>query len=109
VNVGRRADSLEGTFPRFSAARHPRSAIALSSDSTQLLLVVVDGRRAWSVGMTLTELGDLLSSLGARDGMNLDGGGSSALWVRGALVNFPSDPNGERAVGNALVVRPRRP
>lgn len=109
VNVGGLADSLEGTFPRFSAARHPRSALALDRDSTTLLLVVVDGRRPWSVGMSLAELGELLVSLGAREGMNLDGGGSSALWVRGEIVNFPSDPTGERAVGNALVVRQRRP
>jgi len=105
VNVGNVADSLEGTFPRFSAGRHPRSAIALSRDSTQLLLIVVDGRRPWSVGMSLAELGDLLIALGAGQGMNLDGGGSSALWVAGRVVNYPSDPGGERAVGNALVVR----
>lgn len=105
ANVGVRADSLEGTFPRFSSARHPRSAIALSRDSTQLMLVVVDGRRPWSVGMSLGELGDALIALGASQAMNLDGGGSSALWVRGEIVNFPSDPTGERAVGNALVIR----
>ncbi|HEX4935087.1 MAG TPA: phosphodiester glycosidase family protein [Gemmatimonadaceae bacterium] len=108
-NVGIRADSLEGTFPRFSAARHPRSAIALSRDSTRLMLVVVDGRRPWSVGMSLSELADALVSLGAYQAMNLDGGGSSALWVAGEVVNYPSDPTGERAVGNALVVRARRP
>lgn len=109
VNVGGAADSLEGTFPRFSAARHPRSAIALSRDSTELMLVVVDGRRGWSVGMSLAELGDALISLGAWQAMNLDGGGSSALWVNGEVVNYPSDPTGERAVGNALVVKRRRP
>ncbi len=108
VNVATRADSLEGTFPRFSAARHPRSAVALSRDSAQLMLVVVDGRRPWSVGMSLAELGDALISLGAWQAMNLDGGGSSALWVGGEVVNYPSDPTGERAVGNALMVRRRR-
>lgn len=106
-NVGTLADSLEGTFPRFSTARHPRSAIALSRDSTRLLLVVVDGRRPWSVGMSLAELGDALLALGAGEAMNLDGGGSSALWVDGGIVNYPSDPTGERTVGNALVVRRR--
>ncbi len=106
-NVGAIADSLEGTFPRFSAARHPRSAIALSRDSTRLMLVVVDGRRPWSVGMSLAEWGDALIALGAGDAMNLDGGGSSALWIAGSVVNYPSDPTGERAVGNALFVRQR--
>jgi hypothetical protein len=108
-NVAPLADSLEGTFPRFSAGRHPRSAIALSADSSRLLLVVVDGRRPWSVGMSLAELGETLLSLGASEGMNLDGGGSSVLWLDGAVVNHPSDPAGERAVGNALVVRRREP
>lgn len=106
-NVGVIADSLEGTFPRFSAARHPRSAIAISRDSTHLMLAVVDGRRPWSVGMSLTEWGDALIALGAGDAMNLDGGGSSALWIGGTVVNYPSDPTGERAVGNALFVRQR--
>lgn len=104
VNVGAHADSLEGTFPRFSAGRHPRSALALTKDGGTLLLVVVDGRRSWSVGMSLAELADELLALGAWDAMNLDGGGSSLLWLDGTVVNAPSDPAGERAVGNALVI-----
>ena len=72
------------------------------------MLVVVDGRRAWSVGMSLTELADQLLALGAFQAMNLDGGGSSTLWVRGTIVNYPSDPAGERPVGNALMIVPRR-
>ena len=103
-NVGASSDSLEGTFPAFAARRHPRSAIALSRDSTTLMLVVVDGRRTWSAGMTLSEFADVLRSLGAWEAMNLDGGGSSTLWVHGAMVNRPSDPAGERAVGNAILV-----
>ncbi len=107
-NVAAAADSTEGTFPRFSAERHPRSAIGISRDSTTLVFVVVDGRRAWSVGMSLVELADQLLALGAYQAMNLDGGGSSTLWVRGTIVNYPSDPAGERAVGNALIVVPRK-
>ena len=59
--------------------------------------------------MSLVELGDALIALGAGQAMNLDGGGSSALWVKGEIVNFPSDPTGERAVGNALVIRQLKP
>jgi hypothetical protein len=108
-NVGGIADSLEGTFPRFGEGRHPRSALAITRDSTTLLMVVVDGRRPWSVGMSLAELGDALLALGAWDAMNLDGGGSSTLWIRGQVVNHPSDASGERAVGNALFVGTRQP
>jgi hypothetical protein len=103
-NVAAAADSTEGTFARFSAQRHPRSAIGISRDSTTILFVVVDGRRPWSVGMTLVELADQLLALGAYQAMNLDGGGSSTLWVRGSIVNYPSDAAGERSVGNALIV-----
>ena len=106
-NVGVIADSLEGTFPRFGEGRHPRSALGITRDSTTLLMVVVDGRRTWSVGMSLAELGDALIALGAWDAMNLDGGGSSTLWIRGHVVNHPSDATGERAVGNALFVGAR--
>jgi exopolysaccharide biosynthesis protein len=54
--------------------------------------------------MSLAELGEALQSLGAWDAMNLDGGGSSALWIRGTVVNYPSDATGERSVGTALFV-----
>ncbi len=108
VNIGAATDSLEFTSRSFSKSRHPRSGVGISRDSTRLFLVAVDGRRPWSVGMTLEELGALMLRLGAWDAMNLDGGGSTALWVRGRLMNAPSDATGERAVGNALFVRPRR-
>jgi hypothetical protein len=68
---------------------------------------VVDGRRSgYSIGMTLRELADHLIGLGAIDAANLDGGGSSAMAVRGILVSQPSDPAGERTVGTGLVIVP---
>ena len=54
--------------------------------------------------MSLGELGDALIVFGVWDAMNLDGGGSSTLWVNGTVVNYPSDAAGERAVGNAIFV-----
>jgi len=107
-NVGGMADSLEGTFPRFSAQRHPRSAIGFSRDSSTVYLVAVDGRQETSDGMSLVELGDFLVSIGVYQGMNFDGGGSTALVIDGRLANHPSDTAGERAVGNAILVRERR-
>jgi hypothetical protein len=107
-NVAASADSVEGTFPRFSAERHPRSAIGFSRDSTVLYLVAVDGRQETSDGMSLVELGDFLVSIGVYQGLNFDGGGSTALVLNGELANHPSDAAGERAVGNAILVRERR-
>jgi len=103
-NVAAIADSVEGTFPRFSQSRHPRSAVGISRDRGKLYLVAVDGRRATSVGMSLVELGDAMLALGAHDALNFDGGGSTALVLRDSVVNTPTDPTGERAVGNVLVV-----
>jgi hypothetical protein len=88
----------------FGASRHPRTAIGWTPDG-RLLLVVVDGRQPpHSAGMSLDELTWLFQRLGAADALNLDGGGSSAMVVDGAVVNRPSDRQGERAVGNALVL-----
>ena len=106
-SVAAAADSVEGTFPRFSAQRHPRTALAMMRDSLTLLLVAVDGRpreSGQSVGMTLTELADFLIGIGAWQALNLDGGGSTTLWVGNRTVNQPSDTTGERPVGNALFV-----
>jgi phosphodiester glycosidase len=108
-NVASLADSTEGTKPNFSAVRHPRSAVGFSKDSATIYLVAVDGRRAWSVGMTLDELADEMIALGAWQALNLDGGGSTSLVVRDSIVNAPSDTTGERAVGDVIVVTRRGP
>jgi hypothetical protein len=85
--------------------RNPRTAVGLTS-SGQLLLVVVDGRQgAYSAGMTLRELAQLMADLGAKEAVNLDGGGSSTMFLNGLIVNRPSD-GGERLVSSALVVLP---
>ncbi|MFM8302209.1 MAG: phosphodiester glycosidase family protein [Gemmatimonadota bacterium] len=104
VSLALQADSLERTAPSFSAARHPRSAIGTSEGGRILWLIAVDGRQTASVGMTLVELADLMRELGITEGLNLDGGGSTALWVAGTVRNHPSDPTGERPVGNAVMI-----
>ncbi len=103
------ADASEGTFPRFSVTRHPRTGVGFSRDSTTLYLITVDGRQESSSGMSLVEFADLMLSVGVYEGLNLDGGGSTAMVVEGHLVNRPSDPDGERTVGNALLVVQRKP
>lgn len=89
--------------PSFAAARHPRTAVGFDSARSRLWLVVVDGRQApRSAGMSLPELADLLVALGADEALNLDGGGSSAMLLRGRVVSRPSDAEGERTVANSL-------
>ena len=81
----------------------PRTAIGLDSEG-RYIIVVADGRRPnYSTGLTLLELAYTLQKLGAVDAVNLDGGGSTAMSLRGRLINRPSDGS-ERSVSNALLV-----
>jgi exopolysaccharide biosynthesis protein len=89
----------------FTNAPHPRTAIGLSGDRQHLLLLVADGRREDVPGPTLPELAALLVEVGACTALNLDGGGSSAMWIGDRLVNRPSDLI-ERPVANHLAVVP---
>ncbi|MGH7555634.1 MAG: phosphodiester glycosidase family protein [Longimicrobiales bacterium] len=99
--VHRREVALNASF---SEQRHPRSAIGWRADG-RVLVVAVDGRQpGYSVGMTLDELASYMRVLGAREALNLDGGGSTTLLVRGRVLNRPSDTTGERPVANALLV-----
>lgn len=101
---GRRPGDLGvAARPSFATVRHPRTAIGFDSANGRLWLVVVDGRQApRSVGMSLPELADLMLGLGADEALNLDGGGSTAMSLRGRIVNRPSDATGERTVANSL-------
>jgi hypothetical protein len=103
-NVAQLADIVEGTFPRFSSAKHPRTAVGFSRDSSKLFLITVDGRRESDSGMSLVELGRMVMDLGAYEAMNFDGGGSTTMVIDGKVVNLPSDQTGERPVGGALMV-----
>jgi exopolysaccharide biosynthesis protein len=92
----------------FTLAPHPRTAVGVSRDRRELLFVVADGRREGVPGLTLPELAALMVEVGACTALNLDGGGSSALWLRDRIVNQPSD-GFERKVANHLgVVEVRR-
>lgn len=96
----------EGFRASFSDRRHPRTAIGRLADG-RIILLVLGGRQPYhSLGMTLIELATLLRQLGATDALNLDGGGSTTLVVRGVVVNLPSDEAGERPVGDMLLVLP---
>jgi hypothetical protein len=82
-------------------ARNPRTAMGLTRDRRTFILVTVDGRSSVSAGMYGTELARLMELLGAWQAFNLDGGGSTTMWLRGrGVLNVPSDASGERAVAN---------
>jgi Phosphodiester glycosidase len=100
-------DEREKVLPAFRGETHPRTAIASLADGRALLLVA-DGRHPPErVGLALDDLARLLLELGAVDAINLDGGGSTTMVIKGSIVNVPSDAAGERPVSDAIVVRPR--
>lgn len=106
AQAGRYIDdwTIEKFGAGFAGQRHPRT-MAGTDAGGKIWLVVVDGRQPeHSVGMTLVELVALARRLGLRDAINLDGGGSTTMVVRGDVVNRPSDPEGARPVSDALVV-----
>ena len=82
---------------------HPRTAAGIRSDGT-LLLLVVDGRQPVSRGVDLEQLAAIMLDIGADEALNLDGGGSSALFVNGGLVNRPSGITAGREVMSAIGV-----
>jgi len=82
--------------------RNPRTAIGYTKDN-DLVLVAIDGREGSSIGLTLVELANLMKGLGCTNAINLDGGGSTVMYVNGRIVNNPHQPGGI-ALSNALVI-----
>lgn len=91
----------------FDTARHPRTMIGEGGNA--IWLVTIDGRQpTLSLGMNFTEMKRLARRLGMRSALNLDGGGSTTMVVKGRVVNHPSDPAGPRPVSDAILVRLRQ-
>lgn len=85
----------------YDEIQNPRSAVCMEADGVHLWFVVVDGRSSRASGMTCAETAALLADLGCWDGVMLDGGGSSTLFVDGDVKNDPSDGS-ERTVSNHI-------
>ena len=101
-------------LPQTVTALEPRTAIGVTDDNVVYILVA-DGRNFWySNGMRYAEMGAVMKALGAKNAINLDGGGSSTFIIRKiagfedgrfAIRNWPYDNGGvEREVANGLLV-----
>lgn len=97
----------------FNTLRHPRSAIGIKPNGNVILLTV-DGRNDNSAGVSIFELTKVMRWLGCTSALNLDGGGSTALWVNVSsgtgIINYPSDNkkwdhDGERKVANVILIQ----
>lgn len=82
--------------------RNPRTAVGYTKDN-RLIIITADGREGSSIGMTLTELAYYMQKLGCVNAMNLDGGGSTVMYVKGAITNKPPVKGGI-ALSNALTI-----
>ncbi|ABO51609.1 copper amine oxidase domain protein [Desulforamulus reducens MI-1] len=96
-------EGLWGSVLKYS----PRTALGVTAQG-KVLLVVVDGRQESSAGLTLEEMAYLMIDLGAVQAVGLDGGGSSEMWVKGKIVNNPSDKK-ERSLANGLIILQQMP
>ncbi len=81
----------------------PRTAIGQKKDGT-ILMLVIDGRQANSLGATLKNVQDIFLQYGAYNAFNLDGGASTTMVYNNKLVNNPSDIMGERYVPCAFII-----
>ncbi len=97
------------SFSNNIAGVNPRTAVGISKDKKQLIIITIDGRTHNMRGVNQPELAQILIELGAYEAINLDGGGSTEMLVKNlgqkspSIVNFPSD-GGERRVHDGIGV-----
>lgn len=100
IDINGKAENFK---PDILTGRAPRTAVGLSADN-HLLLLTIDGRQSdLSVGMSLKELAKTLKDLGAVEAINLDGGGSARMVIRGFTMSNPSE---KRLISNGVIVGP---
>lgn len=88
---------------KFINSQHPRTCLCISKKS--IVFITIDGRKKEAEGMNLIEAQKFLLKIGCIDAINLDGGGSTTMWVQDkGIVNYPSDVSGERPISNALLI-----
>ncbi len=101
-------------YLKHQGVRHPRTAVAVTKTG-KLLLITVDGRNAAAKGMSAKELTQfLVRYFNPKSAMNIDGGGSTMMWIKGqipnGIVNYPTDNKkfdhyGQRKVETALLIK----
>ena len=85
---------------------NPRTAIGMIDD-LHYVFVVSDGRTDESEGLSLYQLAEFMSELGAETAYNLDGGGSSSMVFNGNVINNPTTSGNrikERSVSDIVYI-----
>jgi len=96
--------AAEGFDAGFAESLNPRTAVGTTRDGRHLLLVTVDGRQAFSKGVSLAGMALILKRYGAWNAINLDGGGSTTMAADGLTVSNPGGDGSERPVADMLLV-----
>ncbi len=100
---------------RFNDKRYSRTGVGITA-TNYLLLVTVDGNAEESAGFTNDEFGKFFQAMKCVSALNLDGGGSTTMWISGeqdnGVVSHPTgnkkyDHLGERKVANVIWVGKR--
>lgn len=87
--------------------RNPRTIVGIDAEN-RLVIATSDGRSVDALGLSIPEAADLAIGLGLHTALNFDGGGSTAMVVDGELLTDPSDVDGERPVGDVILVLPKK-
>lgn len=96
-------DNREAFYEAWTLRRHPRTAIGITSNNIVYIAVVYGRSPTVTEGATITEMGLLMKSLGVKEAMNLDGGGSSIMVIEGQATGTSSD-GAERLISDALLL-----
>lgn len=104
LNQGRTTKAGDPDALRFinsATMKYQRSLVGFSKDCSELVFCSVDNGIGGG-GVSYYDAGDLMRELGCYDALDLDGGGSTAMYLRTpGIVNHLRD-GAERAVGNGL-------
>ena len=83
---------------------NPRTAIGQRADGA-ILLLVVDGRQATSLGASFSDLQDIMLQYGAVNASAMDGGTSTQMYYNGEVINKPYSPTGPRTLPTAFLIK----
>jgi len=106
LTVGNVLTERANFFESWINRRHPRSAVGIGPHGDVYFVTSYGRRPGYADGHTVYELAQLMKDIGAVDAINLDGGGSAAMFVAGKLTGIPSDKAGERQVADSIIFEP---
>ena len=99
-------EKREKSIARKDERLAPRTGYGLSADGKTFYILTADGRQPqYSMGLSQYEVAEMLYYLGASDALNMDGGGSTTLYIRdqAGMKRLTHYINGyERLVGGAM-------